>query len=211
MTTSFELVGDRINVTETADGTSVFTFSEPGTARVCGDCQLCCRLVPVPEIRKAAGARCVHARYGKGCTIHAHRPISCRAWSCRWLADPDTTGMPRPDRCHYVIDMMAGELVLQPPGAKEPMKVAAVLVYLDPAFPDAHRASELRAYLLRMAERRGVPAFVRMNGRDVLAIIPPPLTPDGTWLEIRASHQARAPTPRTAELPPMARAEKRDV
>jgi hypothetical protein len=211
MTTRFELAGDCINVTETADGTSVFTFSEPGTGRVCSDCQLCCRLVPVPEIRKAAGARCVHARYGKGCAIHAHRPISCRTWSCRWLADPRTTGMPRPDRCHYVIDMMAGEFVLRPPGAKEPMKVAAVLVYLDPAFPHAHRASELRAYLLRMAKLHGAPTVVRVDGRDKLAIIPPPISPDGKWQEIYARHQARAPTAWTAELRPMAHAENSDV
>ena len=97
--------------------------------------------------------------------------------------------MPRPDRCHYVIDMMADEMVLQPPRDTPRTKVPAIVMWLDPGFPDAHRAPELRAYLLRMAERYGAPALVRMNGRDVLAIIPPPLNPDGRWREIGAPDQ----------------------
>ncbi len=198
MNAALALAGDHLTVTETDEHTTVVTFGEKGTGRVCGGCQLCCRLLPVhlDDQYKPAGTRCRHLRYGKGCGIHATRPISCRTWSCRWLADPDTTGMPRPDRCHYVIDMMADEMVLQPPGDAPPTKVPAIVVWLDPGFPDAHRAPDLRAFLLRMAERHGGPALVRMNGRDMLAIIPQPLTPDGTWLEIRAR-----------DLPPRADAE----
>lgn len=188
MNAALALAGDHLTVTETDEHTTVVTFGEKGTGRVCGGCQLCCRLLPVhlDDQYKPAGTRCRHLRYGKGCSIHANRPLPCRTWSCRWLADPDTTGMPRPDRCHYVIDMMADEMVLQPPGDAPPTKVAAIVVWLDPGFPDAHRAPELRAYLLRMAERHGAPALVRMNGRDMLAIIPPALTPDSTWQEIHA-------------------------
>ncbi len=198
MNAAIVLGGDHLTVTESDEHTTVVTFGERGTGRICGGCQLCCRLLPVhlDDQYKPAGTRCRHMRYGKGCTIHAARPLPCRTWSCRWLADPDTAGVPRPDRCHYVIDMMADEMVLQPPGDAPPTKVAAIVVWIDPGFPDAHRAPELRAYLLRMAERHGAPALVRMNGRDVLAIIPPPLTPDGTWLEIHAR-----------DLPPRADAE----
>lgn len=182
------LAGDCLTVAETDTHTTVVTFGERGTGRVCGGCQLCCRLLPVhlDDQYKPAGTRCRYSRHGKGCTIHATRPLPCRTWSCRWLADPGTTGMPRPDRCHYVIDLMPGEMVLQPPGDVPPTKVAAIVVWLDPGFPGAHRVLELRAYLLRMAERRGAPALVRMNGHDVLAIIPPPLNPDGRWREISA-------------------------
>jgi hypothetical protein len=192
MTSRFELAGDRINVAETADGTSVFTFSEPGTGRVCGDCQLCCRLVPVPEIRKAAGARCMHARYGKGCTIHAHRPLSCRVWSCRWLADPDTAGMPRPDRCHYVIDMLTDEIT-RPPRDGRPTVIRAVQVWADPAFPDAHRGVELRDFMLMMAQRHGMATIVRFDSSRVIAILPPPVSPDGNWLEIAGVPRDEAP------------------
>lgn len=213
MNGSIVLAGDRLTVTETDEHTMVVTFGEKGTGRMCGGCQLCCRLLPVhlDDQYKPAGTRCRHLRYGKGCNIHAVRPISCRTWSCRWLADPDTTGMPRPDRCHYVIDMMAGELVLQPPWDGPPTKVPAIVVWLDPGFPDAHRAPELRAYLLRMAEHHRAPTVVRVSGRDKLAIVPPPISPDGKWHEIHASHQIRAPTARTAERPPMARAGNSDV
>jgi hypothetical protein len=197
MIAEIALGGDHLTITEADEHTTVVTFGENGTGRVCGGCQLCCSLLPVQldDNYKPAGRRCRHARYRKGCTIHDARPLPCRTWSCRWLADPDTAGMPRPDRCHYVIDMMPDEMVLQPPGDAPPNKVAAVVVWLDPGFPDAHRAPELRAWLLRMAERHGAPALVRVKGRDVLAIIPPPLTPDGLWREIRAGDMPARPHP----------------
>jgi hypothetical protein len=101
-----ELAGDRMTVVE-RDGVTTFTFDDKGTGRVCGDCQLCCKLLPVPPLKKAAGRRCQHQKFGKGCAIQDHKPFACRAWSCRWLSDPATAGMSRPDRSHYVIDVVS--------------------------------------------------------------------------------------------------------
>ena len=39
--------------------------------RHCGGCTLCCKLIPVEELNKPAGARCKHVRTGKGCSIYA--------------------------------------------------------------------------------------------------------------------------------------------
>jgi hypothetical protein len=192
MTGELELAGDHITVTETPDGTTEFEFGDkPAGGRVCGGCQLCCRLVPVAELHKPAGIRCGHARFGKGCTIHAARPVSCRTWSCRWLADAKTAGMPRPDRCHYVIDKKADDMVFQQAAGAEPTSVHAIVVWVDPKFPEAHRAPELRAFLLRMARDYGAPAIVRYDERDAIAIIAPPLSSTGEWHEIRAA-EARA-------------------
>ena len=69
--------------------------------RKCGDCQLCCKLLPTKEIGKVANTRCEHQRTGKGCTIYARRPFSCSSWSCRWLLEDDTADLSRPDRAHY--------------------------------------------------------------------------------------------------------------
>ena len=44
------------------------------TARKCGDCQLCCKLVPVADnlvgLHKPANTRCPYQRHHKGCTIY---------------------------------------------------------------------------------------------------------------------------------------------
>ena len=39
--------------------------------RQCGSCTLCCKLIPVEELHKAAGQRCQHVRAGKGCSINS--------------------------------------------------------------------------------------------------------------------------------------------
>ena len=53
--------------------------------RHCGGCTLCCKLIPVEELHKAAGQRCKHQITGKGCRIYERRPTSCREWTCLWI------------------------------------------------------------------------------------------------------------------------------
>jgi hypothetical protein len=67
----------------------------------CGGCAACCRLMAVPELDKAAGQACEHARIAAGgcCSIYDERPGSCRQFLCHWAAgglEPDL-GL-RPDR-----------------------------------------------------------------------------------------------------------------
>lgn len=76
------------------------------TKRQCGDCQLCCRLLPTEEIGKVANVRCQYQKAGKGCAIHSRKPMSCSLWNCRWLVDDDCADQLRPDRSHIVIDIM---------------------------------------------------------------------------------------------------------
>lgn len=179
----YELAGDRMTIEEHADGTTI-TFSDKGTGRVCGQCQLCCKLLPVPMIRKPAGVRCQHAKVGKGCTVYASRPISCRTWSCRWLADRETAGMPRPDRCHYVIDLETDHVRAVPNDGGEAIVFAVLQVWVDPAFPEAHRAPELRQYMLRMAEKYRLATIVRFDSERAITVFPPPFDVDRQWHEI---------------------------
>src|SRR5262245_54343180 len=64
----------------------------PGGRR-CGDCTLCCKLLPVRELHKKGGERCQHQKAGKGCGVYNKpaMPPSCGLWSCRWLVQPDET------------------------------------------------------------------------------------------------------------------------
>lgn len=178
------LAGERMRITEDDQGTTTISFDDVGTGRVCGACQLCCKLLPVPPIHKAAGERCRHSKAGKGCTIYADRPFACRTWACRWLADPKTAGMPRPDRCHYVLDMETDYATMRDDAGTE-HRLNLFQVWVDPAYPEAHRAPELRAFMLATAERWGVPTIVRFSSTSAIVIWPPPINGSGEWVEQR--------------------------
>jgi hypothetical protein len=186
-----ELAGDHMVVTEDDNGTTTISFDDVGTGRKCGSCQLCCKLVPVPPIQKPAGERCIKAKVGHGCTIYADRPYACRTWSCRWLSDAKTAGMPRPDRCHYVIDMTPDTIAITFPDTGETVRLDVLQVWVDPAFPNAHKAPELRAFMLLFAERFRAATIVRWSSNDAMVVFPPPLNTAHEWVEQRAPTMAR--------------------
>lgn len=178
-----ELGGNHMKIVEGSNGTTTITFDDVGTGRVCGSCTACCKLVPVPTIGKQAGVKCQHQRFGKGCMIYADRPFACRTWACRWLADPDTAGMPRPDRCHYVIDMTWDYVTMTEDGTGKVTNLPVIQVWVDPAFRDAYRAPELRAYMARMAEQYRAATIVRWSRRDAIVVFAPCLNSGGVWHE----------------------------
>ena len=57
------------------------------TARRCGDCTLCCKVMAIEELAKPAGQWCRHCRPGRCCLIHETRPAECRDFNCLWLID----------------------------------------------------------------------------------------------------------------------------
>ena len=63
----------------------------------CGECQLCCKLLAVTEIKKPAGAWCEHCAVGEGCKIYERRPASCGEFACMWLLSDGWEDL-RPDR-----------------------------------------------------------------------------------------------------------------
>jgi hypothetical protein len=171
------------------DDTIDITAMERTGARKCGGCTLCCKLIPVPALKKPAGARCQYQRAGKGCTIHSRpgirsrQPASCEAWACRWLAEAaETIGMPRPDRAHYVLDPLTDFIRLTHMETGEPTDVASVQVWIDPAFPEARNSPHLRAFILRMARDHQMPTILRWNNKEV-TVVWAPLTDDAQWLE----------------------------
>ncbi|HTB46262.1 MAG TPA: hypothetical protein VK741_21755 [Acetobacteraceae bacterium] len=186
-----ELAGDRMRIEDNPDGSATITFDAKGTGRACGGCTLCCKLLPILELKKAAGTRCQHSRAGKGCMIYAHRPNACRTWACRWLADADTAGMPRPDRAHYVIDMEWDYIeVQQNPG--DPLQKQTVMqVWVDPAFPNAHRDPPLRAFMRHVAEKYRAATVVRYGSRVGLVVIAPSMSASGEWIESSPTIKSR--------------------
>ena len=161
--------------------------------RQCGDCQLCCKLLPVGAVKKEAGERCKYQRHGKGCTVYARlEPVSpeCRLWNCRWLVNDDTADLSRPDRSHYVIDLMPDFVTIRDDETGRKEHVEAVQIWVDPRYPDAHRDPALRAYLERRAKENKV-ALVRWSGDKGMAIFPPELSADRQWHEVGSSVRAQ--------------------
>jgi len=151
------------------------------TQRRCGDCTLCCKLVPVADLNKAAGVRCKFQRH-TGCAIYSRKPSACEIWSCMWLVGDDMGDMSRPDRSHYIIDPTPDYIVLRDRLTQNIDKIVVIQIWIDPRFPDAHRDPRLRAHL----SKRRLPAIVRSSETDVVCVLFPPETAhDDEWHEVR--------------------------
>jgi hypothetical protein len=142
------------------------------------------------EFNKPAGQRCPFQKHGKGCACYARRPMGCRVWNCRWLVNNDTADLRRPDRSHYVIDIMPDYIRVN----GEPKQV--VQIWVDPDYPHAHRDPALRAYIERRGAE-GIVALVRFNEYDGLLLVPPNMASDGQWHELSMTD----PVPQGATWP----------
>jgi hypothetical protein len=89
--------------------------------------------------------------------------------------------MARPDRCHYVVDVMPDFITLQIDDKSA--NVQAVQIWIDPNYPNAHRDPALRSWLEKLAEE-GTVGMVRYNERDCIVIFPPAMSDDGQWHEV---------------------------
>jgi hypothetical protein len=160
--------------------------------RQCGDCQLCCRLVPVQSINKPAGTACAFQKFHKGCTVYHQpkMPPECAIWNCRWLVNDDTADLSRPDRAHYVIDLMPDFITIKPDDGGETQNIQVAQVWVDPNHPDAHRDPALRRWMHRRAQQN-IATIVRFNKKDAFVIFPPPFDAGGEWHEIRSGMQTR--------------------
>ena len=69
---------------------------------VCGECTLCCDLLPVKWLDKPANTTCVHC--DKGCLIHETKEEECVSFECSWLQSNVDNDQLRPDRCGVVFE-----------------------------------------------------------------------------------------------------------
>jgi hypothetical protein len=155
--------------------------------RECGTCTLCCKLLPVLELKKPANALCVHQTLRKGCSIYAKRPLSCTVWRCKWLGFPEAISMKRPDKAHYVLDGTPDFITVLHNATQERVTLKVLQIWVDPKHKDAHRDLALREYLLGQAQDNTL-GLVRFNSTDAITLIPPTMNSTRQWLE----HQGEA-------------------
>jgi hypothetical protein len=180
-----------MTTTITGHGVTI-TFTDEALKRRCGDCQLCCKLLPVTALNKAAGERCRHQRHHKGCAVYrkAGFPPACGDWTCRWLVNNDTADLSRPDRSHYVLDLIPDFVTLRNEATGEKQHIEVVQIWVDPSYPDAHRDPFLRAYLERRA-KENVVGIVRWDNERAMVIFPPALSENRQWNEVMSKFRSK--------------------
>ncbi|MCA1455903.1 hypothetical protein I6F35_22310 [Bradyrhizobium sp. BRP22] len=152
-------------------------------------------MLPVPPLGKPAGKSCGYQKFLKGCTVRqtARMPPECSLWSCRWLVNDDAGDLSRPDRSHYVIDLMPDYISVQDNATGELTNIQVVQIWVNPHHRDAHRDPALRRWLHRRADR-GIAALIRFNIREAVAVFAPPFSADGDWHEMGGISDSRTHT-----------------
>lgn len=147
--------------------------------RECGDCQLCCRVMPIGEIGKPAGQRCGYQKFKVGCSVHGtlKQPMSCKLWKCWWLTDP-TFDLPRPDRAGYVVDTTP-DFVVFGDDVFNGKRVTALQIWTDEKRPEAWGAAE--DWIKKTIGDKEMVCVIRFGSNAAITFVPPKLSPSGEW------------------------------
>ena len=83
-------------------------MTTPPLSNSCGDCFVCCRVLPVnePDFQKEAETLCPH-HDGRACTIYESRFEVCRTFYCGWRLVPDLGEAWRPDKSGVLLQLVA--------------------------------------------------------------------------------------------------------
>jgi hypothetical protein len=157
--------------------------------RHCGDCQLCCKLLPVVEVDKKANQRCRHQKVHKGCQVYDKpaMPPCCKMWNCRWLVNDRTEALRRPDRAGYVIDILPDFVGVRSDVDGDVINLPVLQIWVDPARPgDWRKDDDLMRYIFRVALEDRMAALVREGSNVATFIAAPPINESGDWFESKS-------------------------
>jgi hypothetical protein len=105
------------------------------TARTCGDCTLCCKVMAIEELAKPVGQWCRHCKPGHGYLVYDSRPAECRAFHCLWLIDPRFGAHWKPSKSKLVVTTSEDGLEIR----------------CDSGFPDAWRREPHHGEIRKLA------------------------------------------------------------
>lgn len=119
----------------------------------CGSCNLCCKLLAVPDISKPARMLCWHTGIHGGCAVHKEKAtdpslLACAQFKCVWLESQEH---PEPEKRlprHMRPDFT--HVVMGPQDRNDPL---LLYVQVDPDFPSAWHAPEMAAYLQQAVDK----------------------------------------------------------
>jgi hypothetical protein len=121
--------------------------------RACGTCTLCCKVVSIAEIGKAAGEWCRHCLPGRGCGIHPARPYVCRGAYCEWMISKGLGPEWKPERSKFALFKTNGGRRLT--------------AHVDPGYPSAWRRSPYYENF-KIWAREGAAKTPEMHAVDVM-------------------------------------------
>ena len=127
------------------------------TARQCGDCTLCCKIMAIETLAKPAGRWCGHCRPGQGCLTYETRPSECREFNCLWLMDERFGPHWKPSRSKLVVTTSQDGLEIR----------------CDPGFPDAWRRQPYHGEIRNLAasgEAHDISVLVMAEKRMILVL-----------------------------------------
>lgn len=126
--------------------------------RTCGSCTLCCKVMAIRELEKAAGSWCPHCKPGRGCGVYESRPGECRSFVCDWLTHPELGEEWKPEKSKMVL-------------MREPL-AGRIIVKCDPGFPQAWRKEPYRRSIALWSAAAGPHGgeVIVLVGRDMTVI-----------------------------------------
>ena len=96
----------------------------------------------------------------------------------------------RPDKSHYVVDMMPDHVAVTTDEGKVE-HVTAAQIWCDPNYPNAHRDPALYKFLLSLPIEGF--AIVRWSQSKGIMLIPPHSSPTGKWYEMPSNVTDKLP------------------
>ncbi len=126
------------------------------TAKSCGDCGMCCKLLSISALGKEAGRWCSHFVRGKGCGVYEDRPPVCRSFRCEWLMSRELGPEWRPERARFLMfhdDDRHRLSVVVDPGSPHAWKREPYYSRLKQL---SHRAADGEKILICIGDRRVV-------------------------------------------------------
>jgi len=73
----------------------------------CGECTLCCDLLPIKELNKPANILCEYCELKKGCKIQETKPLECRNFDCAYYQMEKVHIDLRPDNCKVIFEKVS--------------------------------------------------------------------------------------------------------
>lgn len=137
--------------------------------RSCGSCNLCCKLLGVPDIGKPSGMTCWWTTIHGGCKRHEEKPdpakvtyneetstysldsestgkdlnlLACAQFRCLWLESQNEV-----DPSHRQPRIMRPDITHVVIGPQDPKDETLLYIQVDPSFPDAWRQDPVATFL----------------------------------------------------------------
>lgn len=78
----------------------------------CGNCTLCCELLPIVELNKPESTLCGYCTSNKGCNIYNTRPQSCIDFKCLYNLSDEMDIELRPDNTDVIFEKITEDIYL---------------------------------------------------------------------------------------------------